>query len=77
MAELTSRQWKAIKESRQAMREVLKKAYPGDFARLWASAVTADFIAVASASLHHSELMGVVNGELVALGLELAKKRRH
>lgn len=53
--ELTERQWSKINESREAMRAVLQNAYPGDFARLWAAAVTSDFVGVCSASLHQGE----------------------
>lgn len=76
-AELTERQWSKINESRQAMRAVLQNAYPGDFARLWAAAVTSDFVGVCSASLHQGELVGVVNTALREVGLELKPVRRN
>lgn len=76
MAELTARQWQAIEHGRQAMRQVLMRAYPGDHARLWASAITADFVAVCSASLHERELVDVVNAGLADVGLKLAPVRR-
>ena len=76
-AELTERQWSKINESRQAMRAVLQNAYPGDFARLWAAAVTGDFIAVCSASLHQRELVAVVSTALRDVGSKLRPLRRN
>lgn len=77
MAELTARQSQAIDESRQAMRDVLKAAYPHDFARLWAAAIVSDFVGVCSASLHQRELVGVVSTALREVGLELKPLRRN
>jgi hypothetical protein len=55
--ELTERQWATITKAREAMGEVLKKAYPEDYARLWACAIAGSFVSTPRASYGQHELL--------------------
>jgi hypothetical protein len=77
MADLSERQWQAMQAARQAMRDVLRRAYPEDFERLWASAIASDFADICRTSLHQRELIDVINSHLCDFGLELRRVRRN
>jgi hypothetical protein len=72
---LTARQESAIEAAQEALREVLKAAYPApaDFSVLYMAAIVGAFTTLARAELA-PQLLAVINAELKPANLVLARR---